>query len=140
MPALVDLRTKSRDLLESDDAPRFSFLLDEAVIHRVAGSRAVTSRQLKHLVELADLPNVTIQVVHFAAGFHTGMKGPFKIIEFDDTPDENVVLLEGPREDFISDDPEEAKSYLETFRRITQLALKPADSVGLLRDAAGEMT
>ncbi len=140
VPALVDLRTRRRDLLESDDAPRFSFLLDEAVIHRVAGSRAVTSRQLKHLVELADLPNVTIQVVPFAAGFHPGMKGPFKIIEFDDTPDENVIFLEGPREDFISDDPEEAKSYLETFRRITHLALKPADSVGFLRDAAGEMT
>ncbi len=140
VPALVDLRTRRRDLLESEDAPRFSFLLDESVIRRLAGSPAVTGRQFKHLVELANLPNVTIQVVPFAAGFHPGMKGPFKVIEFDDTPDENVVFLEGPRGDFISDDPEETKSYLETFRRIAQMALGPSDSVGLLRKAAGEMT
>ncbi len=140
VPALVQLRTQRRDLLVSDDAPRCSFLLDEAVIHRLAGSPAVTSRQLKHLVELAELPTVTIQVVPFTAGFHPGMKGPFKIIEFDDTPDESVVSLEGPREDFIGDDPEETTRYLETFKRITRMALGPSDSVELLRKAAGEMT
>jgi len=140
VPALVELRTKRRDLLVSDDAPKFSFLLDESVIRRLAGSPAVTSRQLRHLAELADLRNVTIQVIPFAAGFHPGMRGPFKVIEFEDTPDENVVFLEGPRGDFISDDPEETKSYLETFRRITQMALGPSDSVDLLRKAAGEMT
>ena len=73
---------------------------------------------MKHLVELAELPKVTIQIVPFAAGFHPGMKGPFKIIEFDDTPDENILFLEGPREDFIGDDPEEVTRYLETFERI----------------------
>ncbi len=139
VPALVELRTRRRDLLESDDVPRFSFLIDEAVIRRVAGSRAITSQQLMHLVDLADLPNVTIQVVPFAAGPHPGMRGPFEVVEFDDTPDESVVFLEGPSGDFISDDTEETKSYLETFRRITQMALKPSDSVGLLREAAGEM-
>ena len=44
------------------------------------------------------------------------MKGPFKVIEFDDSPDENIVFLEGPREDFISDDPKEAQSYLDDLR------------------------
>lgn len=139
VPALVDLRTRRRELLVSEDAPEFSFLLDEAVIHRLAGSPAVTSQQLGQLADLADLPNVTIQVVPFAAGFHPGMRGPFKVIEFDDEPDENVAFLEGPRGDFISDDPEETKSYLETFKRIAQKALGPSDSVGLLRKAAGEM-
>ena len=89
---------------------------------------------------MAELPNVTIQVVPFTAGPHPGMKGPFKVVEFDDAPDENIVFLEGPRGDFISDDPEETESYLETFRRITQMALGPSDSVGLLRKAADEMT
>jgi hypothetical protein len=140
VPALVELRTRRRELVESEDAPQFSFLLDEAVIRRRAGSPDVTSRQLRHLAELAGRPNVTIQVVPFAAGFHQGMKGPFKVIEFDDSPDENIVFLEGPREDFISDDPEVAQSYLETFGRITRLALAPSDSVDLLHKAADEVT
>ena len=139
VPALVDLRTRRRDLLVSEDAPTFSFLLDESVIRRLVGSPAITSQQLTRLAELADRPNVTIRVVPFAAGPHPGMRGAFKVIEFDDEPDENVAFLEGPRGDFISDDPEETKSYLETFNRIAQKALGPSESVGLLRKAAGEM-
>ncbi len=140
VPALVALRTRRRDLLESEGAPKFSFLLDESVIRRLAGGAAIMSRQLMHLAELADLPNVTIRIVSFTAGLHPGMKGAFKVIEFDDTPDENIAFLEGPHGDFISDDPEETKSYLETFGRITQMALGAQDSVRLLHKAAGEMS
>ena len=140
VPALVDLRTRRRDLLDSEGAPKFSFLLDESVIRRLAGSPAIMSRQFAHMVDLAGLANVTIRVVPFTAGPDPGMRGPFKVIEFDDSPDENVVFLEGPRGDVISDEPEETRSYLETFARITQMALEPSDSVSLLRKAAGEMT
>ena len=76
VPALVDLRTRRRDLLISEGAPKFSFLLDESVIRRLAGGPAIMSRQLMHLADQADLPNVTIRVVPFAAGLHPGMEGP----------------------------------------------------------------
>ena len=92
-----------------------------------------------HLVNAAELSNVTIQVVPFAAGSHPGMRGPFEAVEFEDTPDENVVFLEGPRGDFISDDPEETDTYLKAFKRITEKSLSAADSMDRLRAAAGEM-
>lgn len=139
VPALVDLRKERRKLLTSRDTAKFSFVLDEAVIRRMAGTPDVTSRQLTHLADLADLPNVSIQVVPFTAGLHPGMRGAFKIVEFDDAPDENIVFLEGPHGDLIREDPDEVESYLETFRRIAKMALGPADSVGLLRKTAGEM-
>jgi transcriptional regulator with XRE-family HTH domain len=139
VPALVDLRTKRRDLLTSEDAPTFSFLLDESVIRRPAGSPAIMDRQLLHLAGLAELPNVTIRVVPYSAGLHPGMRGPFKVIEFDDEPDENIAFLEGSHGDFISDDPAETKSYLETFGRIARIALGPSDSVSFLRTVAGEI-
>jgi transcriptional regulator with XRE-family HTH domain len=136
--ALVELRTRRRDLLTSENAPKFHFVLDESVIHRLVGSPAITSQQFMHLVSVADLSNVTIQIVPFTAGMHPGMKGPFEVVEFEDAPDEKIVFLEGPRGDFISDDPEETDSYLEAFRRITEKSLAPRDSVALLK-AAGEM-
>jgi transcriptional regulator with XRE-family HTH domain len=136
---LADLRTRRRDLLTSEGAPTFSFVLDESVIRRLVGSAGVMTRQLMHLVTLGDLPNVTIRLVPFTVGLYPGTKGPFKVIEFDDEPDEDVVFLEGPRGDFISDDPEETAIYRETFSRITQQALGESESVGLLRKAAGEV-
>ncbi len=137
--ALVELRTRRRDLLTSGNAPKFSFALDESVVCRLVGSPAIMARQLQHLADVAELPGVTMRVVPFTAGLHPGMKGPFEVVQFDDSPDEDVVFFEGPRGDFISDDPKETKGYLEVFERITGTALGPSESVRRLREAAGEM-
>ncbi len=137
--ALVDLRTRRRELVNSENAPNFSFVLDESVIHRVAGTPAITSRQLMHLVEVAEQPNVTIRVVPFAAGLHPGMRGPFEVVQFEDTPDENMVFIEGPRDDIISDDPKETQNYLEAFEHIMQISLTPSDSLDRLREAAAKL-
>ena len=75
LAALVDLRTRRRELVNSENAPNFSIVLDESVIHRVVGSPAITSGQLLHLVEVAEQSNVTIRVVPFAAGLHPRDEG-----------------------------------------------------------------
>jgi len=137
--ALIDLNTRRRDLLTSGDAPKFYFVLDESVIRRVVGSRVIMGRQLQHLADMAELPNVTIQVVPFTAGLHPGMKGPFEVVQFDDSPDEDVVFIEGSGGDLISDDPVETKAYLDAFERITAASLGPSGSVGRLRQSAAEM-
>jgi len=139
VPALVDLRTKRRDLLFRENAPTFSFVLDESVVRRRVGSPAVMRDQLMQLASLAGLPNVTIRVMPFAAGPHPGMRVPFKVIEFDDAPDENVVFLEGLHSDAIIDDPDETRSYLATFEQIIGLALGSPDSLHFLRTLAGEV-
>jgi transcriptional regulator with XRE-family HTH domain len=136
--ALVDLRKKRRSLLtrKNPKPPRFSFVLDESVIQRLVGSPAIMHRQLRHLVDVTKLPNVTIGLVPFTAGLHPGMKGPFAVVQFDDTPDENIVFLEGPRGDFISDNPRETQGYLDAFERIAEKALGASDSADRLRAAA----
>lgn len=136
---LVELRTRRRDLLVGAEAPKFSFVLDESVVHRVVGNPAATSKQFRHLVSIAELPGVTIQIVPFTAGLHPGMGGAFEVVEFDDTDDENIVYFEDQRGDFIGDDPAEASRYLKAFHLIEEKSLAPADSVALLRKAAAEM-
>lgn len=136
---LVELRTRRRDLLVGAEAPKFSFVLDESVVHRVVGNPAATSKQFRHLVSTAELPGVTIQIVPFTAGLHLGMGGAFEVVEFDDTDDENIVYFEDQRGDFIGDDPAEASRYLKAFHLIEEKSLAPADSVALLRKAAAEM-
>jgi len=137
--ALLDLRTRRRDLLTSENAPSFSFVLDESVIRRQVGNPAATSRQLMHLVDVAKLPNVTIQVVPFAAGLHPGMKGPFEVVQFEDSPEENIMFLEGPRSDIISDEPKDTEVYLDAFKHIAEISLAPSESVNLLLHVASEL-
>jgi predicted XRE-type DNA-binding protein len=137
---LVDLRTQRRGLLTSEDAPEFSFVLDESVIRRPVASRSAMSQQIQRLASIAELPNVTIQIVPFAAGLYPGMKGAFELVHFEDAPDEDLVFTEGSRADadFISDKPEETQGYREAFERIIGVALSPSDSVKRLLKAAGD--
>jgi hypothetical protein len=136
--ALTELRTKRWDQLNQEDAPRFSFILDEPVIHRLVGGPSVMGRQLRRLSDVADLPNVTIEIVPLSVGLHPGTSGPFEIIQLADANDEYVVYREGARIE-ISDDPKETQRYLERFKRIKEVSLGPADSATLLRKTADGM-
>jgi hypothetical protein len=136
--ALVELRTKRWDQLNREDAPRFSFILDEPVIHRLVAGPSVMRRQLRRLSDVAELPNVTIEIVPLSVGLHPGTNGSFEIIQLADASDEYVVHLEGARNE-ISDDPNETKRYLDRFKRIKKVALGPSDSAPLLRKTADEM-
>jgi transcriptional regulator with XRE-family HTH domain len=137
--ALVDLRTRREELLDRENAPQFSFVLDESVIRRFVGSPAIMSRQLYRLIEAAELGNVTVEVVPFSEGLHPGMKGPVEIVEFADEPDQRIIFLESPRGDIVSDDPEETAKYLEAFPQIRKSSPGPRESVDFLRHVAEEM-
>src|SRR5580658_1100161 len=78
----VQVRIARQELLTANGRPELWFILDEAVIRRLVGGKDAMRRQLLHLVEATTLPNVTIQVIPFAAGAHPSMDGPFTILRF----------------------------------------------------------
>jgi Domain of unknown function (DUF5753) len=53
--------------------------MDEAVLRRPVGGRAVMRAQLRRLVEVAAMPRVIVQVVPFARGGHAGASGSFSV-------------------------------------------------------------
>ncbi len=139
--ALVKLRMTRQELLERADPPNLNFILDEAVVRRLVGGRAVMRRQVRHLIQMADRPNVTIELVPFIAGVHPGMHGPFVVIEFPDTADDDVLYLESPRGDVVyRDKPEEIKASREAFGQLRAMSLGPEGSVTYLGKVADEMT
>jgi transcriptional regulator with XRE-family HTH domain len=137
--ALVELRTRRKALLDGENPPSFTFVFDEAVIRRQVGGASVMHRQLRRLLEVAEKPNITVEVVPFSVGLHPGMKGPFKVIEFADPQDKDIVFLEGPRGDIISDDPAETSSYKEKFETLSEVSLGPRDSLTYIAKIADEM-
>ena len=90
-------------------------------------------RQLNQMIELAGMPNVTIEVVPFEAGAHPGLLGSFLIYEFPDTADDDALWLEGPTGDLLSrDNPEEILNFREKFEQLRQISLGPEGSVSFL--------
>jgi transcriptional regulator with XRE-family HTH domain len=137
---LVEIRMRRQEQLDREDPPLLFFILDEAVVRRLMGGRDVMCRQLRHLIEMARKPNVTIQIVPFSASTHPGLRGPFVIVEFPDPGDDDVLFLEALFGELVSrDDPEEVSTYLVLFEQLRKLSLGPSDSVAYLEKVAHEI-
>ncbi|MDB1090175.1 helix-turn-helix transcriptional regulator [Streptomyces sp. ACA25] len=77
---LVDIRMKRQEILTRESPPHLWAVLDESVLRRVVGSKAVMREQLAHLLKCCESTNVTLQVLPFAKGAHTAALGSFVII------------------------------------------------------------
>lgn len=64
---MVDIRMKRQELLERSEPPHIWAVVDEAVIRRAVGGRATMRAQLRHLLEQARRPHVTVQILPFEA-------------------------------------------------------------------------
>ena len=94
--------------------------------------------QLEHLVALSDLPNVTLQVLPFAAGAHPAMHGGYKVMNFPDAVDPAVVYLEEQTGALYLEKPEDVRRYSLMFDYLRAQALSPGSSVALIAQSAEE--
>jgi transcriptional regulator with XRE-family HTH domain len=129
VPEIVDQRVEGRmarqQLLHADNAPDFEAVVDESVLHRVVGSRAVMRAQLERLLELAELPNVTLRVLPYEAGALPAGNNKFILLSFASPDVSDVVFIEGLTGDLYLDEPSEVETYNTTFRELVQLAASP---------------
>ena len=108
----VSLRMRRQQLLTQPDAPGLWAVLDEAALRRSPDGPGVMRAQLAHLLELTDLPNVTLQIVPFDAGPHAAAGGPFTILRFPEPDLPDVVYLEQLHSALYVDEPDEVAKYL----------------------------
>lgn len=132
VPDVVKQRVEGRmlrqQLLFSEDPPRFEAVVDESVLHRVVGSRAVMRAQLQRLLELADLPSVTLQVIPYGAGALPAGNNKFIILRFAEPAVADVVYVEGLTRDEYLKDRHEVEVYNTTFRTLAHLAASPHET------------
>ena len=148
--SVILLRLERQELLFAR-RPHQHHILDEAVLRRRVGN--AMPGQLRHLVELASRPEVTIQVIPFHEGPHFGMRGPFVLLGFD-VPLGNMLFLESGRRSHlfvseqevfpgqgvpgIDDAAEEIARHEDGFEALSQLALDQAESVRLIEQIASQ--
>ena len=131
----VEIRMKRQELLSRPDAPLMFFVMDEGVVRRLVGGKDVMRQQLRRMIDLANTPKVTIEVVPFSAGVMSGMEAPFVIHEFPDAADDDVLYQEILRGDLLSrDNPEEVLAFRESFDRLREASLGPDGTIDFLRE------
>ncbi len=143
--AEVERRTQARmarqKALFTDRAepPMIHVLLDESVVRRQVGGPDTLSSQLARLADEGRRAYVTIQVIPFGAGAHTGSEGEFVIIDFPEPEDDPFVYLEGLFGDIYVETSEDIARYRLAFdHAAADVALSPADSLELITQLVKE--
>ena len=135
----VQVRLRRQDRIAADQDPlRLWVVLDEAALRRVVGNRQVMREQLERIVELCQLPHVTVQVVPFEVGAHPGLAGHYAILEFADTADSSVVYIEGVTSDLYLEKAQDVQKYTVMYEHLRAQALNVDQSLRLIQDVAKE--
>ena len=81
--------------------------------------------QIAHILEVAKLDGVTVQILPLAAGPHRSMGGAFTVLQFDDPHLRDLLYLEGSEGESVSHDEEgRIKKYLELHVELQGMADK----------------
>ena len=134
----VAVRMARQAVLTRDPPPNLFVILDEAVLRRPIGGKDVLRRQLGRLIEAAERPMITVQVLPFAAGAHRALAGSFVVLEFAGGADDSLVYSEGMTGGVFRSRPDELRSYLMSFEALRTAALSPQRSVEFIESVRGK--
>jgi transcriptional regulator with XRE-family HTH domain len=134
----VQLRMARQAILASPDPPNLTVVLDEALLRRpIGGSRAMRA-QLRHLIEMSERPNITIQVIPFKAGGHAAAGGSFSLLRFTGYELPDMVYLEQLTSAQYLERHDIVAGYLAVMDQLRTDALTPAGSIKMLRSMLGD--
>ncbi|MCT9104284.1 Scr1 family TA system antitoxin-like transcriptional regulator [Streptomyces mirabilis] len=130
-------RGERQRLLRERPNTAFSFILEEGLILRRMGGMEVTRGLIDHVLEIAELRNVEIQVMPQVRETHAGLDGPMRLLE---TPDNRwFAYCEGQESGQLIADPKVVSMLQMRYARMRSQALTLEDSVSLLQRRRGAL-
>ena len=142
----IQVRMRRQEILTIREPPlRFAVVLDEAVILRKMGSGELMYRQLEHLVEVAELPNVDLRVLPLS-GKGAALADSFGVLSFgapeageDASMLHDVVWVESVKSQMYVADEQDVYNFSLVFGGLQESALPPADSTRFILETAERM-
>ncbi len=136
---LVQARMARAEVLDRDDPPEYWVILCESVLQCQVGGPDVMREQLQHLIEVAQRPSVTVQVLPNRHGAHPSMATPFILLSFDLAPDFGVVYMDYLTGSLYRDEPAEVDQYHRAYRHLIKAALPEDQSLALIAATAKDL-
>jgi transcriptional regulator with XRE-family HTH domain len=127
----VALRLERQRLLGQAE-PRVWAVIDESALRRPLGGRDVMRAQLRQLIEIAELPQVTLQIMAFERGGHSAAGGSFSILRFAEPDLPDIVYIEQLTGALYLDGSDDVDHYQEVMNSLSIEADTPEESGNLL--------
>lgn len=121
----------------------YLLICEEQTIRRRSAPRPVMVDQLRHLLKLVELPNVSIQVVpvdaEIANGCGVTARDPYSLVTYPDPDDPRIVTVDTVTQTLVITDVGAVQGYAQLHERLQSAALSDDDSVAMIREAADRM-
>lgn len=133
----VPFRLARARRLNDPDPLRLHAVVGEAALRLAVGTPEMRFAQYERLLELADQPNITLQVLRPECGPHdAGGTGQFVVLHFDEArPIAYTEQLDGA---VYVQDPDDVRTYTLAAENLQHVALEPAESVALVKALMAE--
>lgn len=128
----VELRMKRQEVLRRPAGPRLWAVIDEAALRRPICGLATMRAQLRHLIDMSRLPNVTIQVMPFHTGGHAGLTGPFTVLRLPGSELPDVVYQEHLTGACYPDRRVDVEHHWDVMNRLVTAAEPPIATPAIL--------
>jgi transcriptional regulator with XRE-family HTH domain len=135
----VSLRMRRQQVLHRPSPPRLWAVIDEAALRRPIGGAAVARAQLEHLIVMARLSHVNIQVAQFSGGSRAIADGAITMLRFPEANLADLVYLEQHTSAIYLNKPAERLFYWNTLNRVATEAAPPADTEAILHRIARQI-
>lgn len=133
----VAARLARQDIFERQPAPFLSFVMDEAILRRPYGGKAVLRGQLEHLLLMGQQSNVELQVMPLDREENAGVNGPFTVVTRRDG--KKFVYAEAVGIGSLKTDPEQGVLAAARYGIIRSQALRPRESLELIERLLGSL-
>ncbi|MBQ0988177.1 helix-turn-helix domain-containing protein [Streptomyces sp. F63] len=133
----VAARLARHSIFDRRPAPFLSFVLDESLLRRPYGGRAVLRGQLEHLLLTGRKRNVEIQVMPLDREDNAGVNGPFTVVTRKDG--KQFVYTETRGIGSLETDPEQGVLAAALYGIIRSQALSPRESTEFIEGLLGSL-
>jgi transcriptional regulator with XRE-family HTH domain len=133
----VKVRLERQAILDQPDTT-LHFILSESALRRNIGDATIMHQQLVHLAELAERPNVELQVLPFDAQTFGAAWVGFIILRFDHDATSDVVYVETFTDADYLDAPDAVQAYTALWNRLQAAAMGQVESRNLIIRLADE--
>lgn len=137
---IIDQHTEGRlsrqKLLTRVPLAELSFIIAEEALQNPVGDAEVMRGQWQHLLEVGASRNVEVQVMPAGSGFHSGLNGPFVLLETKEH--QHLGYIESQEVGCVVQDPAEVSAFGLRYGKLRSQALNAVESARLIERLAGE--
>jgi transcriptional regulator with XRE-family HTH domain len=134
----VEVRMERQAVLRNDNPLNLWSIVDEAALRHLVGGAAVMQAQLRYLMEVSELPHVTLQVIPFDVGAHPGMPGSFVFMQFAEATIPDVIYIDSMAGELFLEEEGDVRRYRLIFEHLRAVAASPDASRSLIAPLIAE--